>query len=482
VRPIGVLLAPLALLPFIATANLITDENARPGATSWRLAAGASMGIEGYASSTSIGLGDTIRFYVNTADPTYTIEIFRMGWYNGAGARRVTDAVERSGAQQQIPSPDPSLGLIECHWVDPYVLTLPFSGAPEAKDWLSGIYLARLTAKPSGNQNFIIFAVHDERPADLFLASAFTTSEAYNNWGGKSLYSFNSTNGRAFAISFDRPFSSNTGATEFFRYEYPMIRFLEREGYDVTYGTSIDLHANAQRIRRARAYLSVGHDEYWSWEMRQNVEAARDAGVNLGFFSGNVCYWQIRLQANAAGDPNRTMLSYKEDAFTLDPFARDGDPTNDSRITTRWRNVPGSSAEEAMIGVMWTYQGLDSDIIVERASHWVFANTNLQPGDHLIGLLGYEVDRIFGIASPPGLVRLARSPFAHSDGTADWSDMTIYEAASGAQVFAAGSIQWSWGVDDFSAVPSRVSPAAQQITRNVFARFTQTSRRRSVRH
>ncbi len=359
-----------------------------------------------------------------------------------------------------------------CHWTSPYSITIP-------ADWVSGVYLAKLTGKPSGYQNYILFVVRDDaRISDIAFQSSVTTMEAYNPWGGKSLYGYNSTGPQATKVSFDRPYASTTGPNEFlFRYEYLMVRFLEREGYDVTYQTNITTHEHGELLRRHRAFLSVGHDEYWSWQMRANVEQARDAGVSLGFFAGNVCYWQIRLE-----DGDRTIVAYKESALSADPIATDGNPSNDYLTTTEFRLPPVSRPEEQLTGVMTSIVDVNGDIVVENTSHWVFDGTGLSPGDHLTGLAGHEVDRMFS-AYPPGTVRLAHSPVVSTDdGHTDYGDMTIYRAASGAWVFATGTMQWAWGIDDFNegAHPGTVSAAAQRITNNVLHAFLVPRKRRIV--
>lgn len=464
----------LLLSATLAHANIIVTENARPGTDRWRLRSSPSEAINGYASATSVAAGETLRLYVSADDPQVEIEMFRMGWYDGLGGRRMTDAVSRPGEKQAVPAPDAE-GLIRCQWHETYSFTVP-------NDWVSGVYLAKLTARPSGDQNYIIFVVRDDRRADLLFQSSVTTYQAYNNWGGKSLYPHNSTGPQARKVSFDRPYTPEDGAGDFlFRWEYNMTRFLEREGYDVTYITNIDTHANPATLRRAKAFLSVGHDEYWTWPMRANVEAARDAGVDLAFFSGNTCYWQIRLE-----DDNRTIVGYKEAALSSDPILRDGNPLNDSLTTTKWRDVPVFRPEESLLGVMYVESPVDGDITISNASHWVFAKTGLKNGDRLPGLLGYEVDAMHGVAPPPNLTRLAHSPFVSGAGESGYSDMTIYTAASGALVFATGTIQWSWGLDDFgpSVRGNRVSPAARQITRNVLDRMIDRAappKRRAVR-
>ena len=466
----------LILLSPTLLANPVTDENARPGTDRWQTRNSPTLDIAGYASATSVQAGETLRFYVtSSSDPTFTIEIFRMGWYGGLGGRRVTEAVEVEGGAQAACPAESDTGLIRCNWRESYSIAIP-------NDWLSGFYLAKLTGRPSGNQNHVMFVVRDDRRADLVFQSMVTTYQAYNNWGGKSLYPSNSTGPQAKKVSFDRPYSTGTGAGQFLlAWEYNMVRFLEREGYDVTYTTNVDTHARPESLARAKAFLSVGHDEYWSREMRDHVEAARDAGLHLAFFSANTCYWQIRFE-----DSLRTMVAHKETALATDPILFDGNPSNDHLATTLWRRVPVSRPEERLIGVMYVQSPIDGDIVIDNPSHWVFSKTGLKKGDVLPGLLGYEVDAIVGDDSPPNLVRLAHSPFVSADNETGTSDMTIYSTARGTLVFATGTIQWSWGLDDFGprSRGNRVNAAAQQITRNVLNRMIGATgpRRRSVRH
>jgi hypothetical protein len=467
----------LSRRPALAAANPTQAENARTGSADWELVNPAlQREIEGYASRTSVNRGEPIQLFVNTADPTYSIDIFRMGWYGGLGGRRVLPTITRAGTSQVIPQPDPTTGRVECHWVDPYVLS---TGNPsDSTDWPSGVYLARLTAGSSRKQSYIVFVVRDDaRPSDFLFQCAVNTYQAYNNWGGKSIYIFNSTGDPATKISFNRPYAANPygtrldGASDFLRrWEYNMVRFLEREGYDVTYTTDVDTHQNPRILLPHRGILIVGHNEYWSWEMRQNIVAARDAGVSLGFFGGNVCYWQMRYEPSPlTGDANQTLVCYK-DAGT-DPYALDNDPSNDHLVTVRWREDPVNLPEDAFIGVqfVWENDGTDN-IVIQNAGSWVCRDTGLKNGDPLVGLLGYEVDREFG-DQPPGTEVVAHSPLP---GTTEASDMTAYTAGSGATVFAAGSIGWAWGLDDYNAPalhPNLVSPAAQQMTRNVLARM-----------
>jgi len=218
-------------------------------------------------------------------------------------------------------------------------------------NWTSGLYLANLTVLSSGKQSQIWFVVRDDNShSDLLFQSSFNTFLAYNNYGDAerhSLYEYNSTNGkRAFKVSFDRPFGAATidqsNANNMTRYERNMLRWLESQGYDVTYVSTLDTHLNSALLLQHKAYLSVGHDEYWSLEMRNGVEQARDAGINLGFFSANTAYWRVRFEPSSAGDPNRVMVCYKDPAAN-DPLAP----------TYLWRGPQNNRPENAMIGVMY---------------------------------------------------------------------------------------------------------------------------------
>ncbi|HEX8155569.1 MAG TPA: BACON domain-containing protein, partial [Thermoanaerobaculia bacterium] len=458
--------------------NAIQRENRKPGNPEWVLANEANGEIEGYASPLSVNRGEQVRIYVNTVDTSYTMNVYRMGWYGGDGARLVAGPITRTGVRQTIPPFDPVTGLVDCNWVDPYVLTIP--NTSDATEWASGVYIVRLQSNQTNKTKFVIFYVRDDaRVANHLFISSTNTSQAYNAWGGRSLYPDPPTNrpaGRK--VSYNRPFDSGGGTGQFlFRWEYHMVRFLEREGYDVTYATDIDLHRRNNLLPNYQSALFVGHPEYWSWEMRQNTEAARNAGTNLGFFSGNSIYWQIRYEPSAVtGEADRTIVGYKEVALTQDPYATDNNSSNDHLVTTQWRLAPVNRPEAALMGVQYVYNTIiNGDIVIDdvTSAPRVFTNTGLARGSILPKLLGYEVDAM-AASSPAGTIRLGKSPFfnENTDRT-DYSHMTVYTHSSGATVFATGTIQWSWGLDAWHSTETGagVVPAAQQMTRNVLARL-----------
>lgn len=447
----------------------IKAENAKPGSKDWRLTNPArNYEIEGYASATSVDRGQSINIFVSTADPTYELQVFRMGWYGGAGAREMMPPVIRAGVLQPAPTPDPQTHLIECNWQDPYVLQIPASSDPT--DWASGVYLVKLTGLASGKQSYVILVVRDDsRSSDLLFQLGVNTYEAYNPWGGWSLY----TQPRGYAVSFDRPYKEGSGAGYFFEWPYNMVRFLEREGYDVTYSTDVDTDLRGSLLLQHRAFLSVGHDEYWSWQMRNNVEGARDAGLSLGFFGADASNWQIRYEPSAiTGDPDRTIVCYKD--ASLDPLAKD--PNLQYLTTTRFRDPPVNRPQDEMIGVLYEgwFSGPPQDMVVTDASSWIFKNTGAVNGTHLTGLLGYEVD-LKNYHHPSGTHSVAHSPWIGIFGRTFYADMTYYKTSAGATVVATGSMNWNWGLDDFHwDHPVLTNQVVQQATRNILRKFGAT--------
>src|SRR5437762_134174 len=297
-----------------AAANPVVVENQQPGTNAWKITGPVSDDtanqIKGYASATSVNQNDSITFYVSVNPiQAFTMDIYRMGWYGGLGGRLRIHLAGFQGVTQQPCTPDPTTGLIACDWTASEVLTIP-------SDWTSGVYLALLT-NALGYQTYIIFVVNDGRAADFLYQEAINTSEAYNNWPdngitGKSLYTFNSYgpntvsgDARAVKVSFDRPFT-RMGAGLFLTYGVGVVRWLEQSGYDVTYATDVDTHVGGSALlQRSRAFLVGGHDEYWTKEMYDAAQGARDAGVNLGFLAADELGWQVRYEASTAGTPNR---------------------------------------------------------------------------------------------------------------------------------------------------------------------------------
>ena len=471
----------------VAAQNAIVVENQKTGTTAWQIpsTSQATTEIVGYGDATSINKGQAINFKVSLAQAgQYRIDVYRLGYYGGTGGRLITSITGLNGVVQADPTIDSNTRLVEYKWNTSYTLQT-------GNDWTTGLYFAKLTDSRTGRQNYIQFVLRDDnRPADIGFQDAIATAAAYNNYGGYSLYGFNSSGGqRAYQVSFDRPFQYNTSsASEQFNntltWEYNMTRWLESQGYDVSYYTNLDVSINPLQLYSQKTFLSVGHDEYWSMEQRNYVEQARDNGTNLAFFSANTAYWQVRFEPSTSGQANRVMTVYKDTSgigtgAALDPIAQ----TNPAAATTLFRSPEVNRPENALLGVAYTgdlgsagiYQGFD--YVVSNASDPYYANTGLQNGDKLTGLVGYEWDAVLNNGfTPAGLVVLSQSPVQPQGGLPPLppgTNTTIanavrYTAASGAKVFSTGSILWVWGLDSYGVMNPRVDTRAQQIAVNVF--------------
>ena len=477
-----VVAAPLALLiavvpapsAALAATNPIVSENQLPGSNAWRLggfpADDATGQIKGYASATSVSQNQDITLHVSVNPAqTFSVDFFRVGWYGGLGARLVQHVGPIDGVRQPDCVPDANTGAIDCGWTASYALTVGSS-------WTSGVYLALLT-NAQGYQNYVVFVVKDGRPGALIYQQPVNTYQAYNNYPddgrvGKSLYNYNSYGAntlggdrRALKASFDRPYARE-GSGDFFLWEIELIRWLERSGYNVTYTTDIDTHANGGALLNSTGFLSTGHDEYWSKEMRDAAEGARDAGVSLAFFGANAVFFQVRYEASASGAANRVMVCYKDPAL---------DPVQGPTTTTNWRYGPVNRPEQALVGVQFTNDGPfynNAPYVVTNSSHWVYAGSGFRDGDVVPGIVGYEMDRFMSEAPGPNTTSqtlLSDSPFTSSGGQADRSNASIYRAASGAWVFATGTMSFSWALDAFDH--GLADDRIQRMTANVLGAF-----------
>jgi hypothetical protein len=475
-----------------ANANPIYLENLNPGTTAWKLENRASGEIAGYASATSVNKGGSLEMKVSLAQSgQFTVNTYRLGYYGGAGGRLMASSGTLNGISQPACTLNPTTRLVECNWSTSYTLQV-------GNNWTSGLYVSKLTHQASGKVAHIWFVVIDNSStADILFQSSVSTVLAYSTYGGHSLYNFNSVGGqRAYKVSYDRPYSQSSFEESYeadtpLRWEYNMVRWLESQGYNVTYTDNMQVHTNGARLLDYKVFLSVGHDEYWSKEIRDAVENARNNGVHLGFFSANTAYWRVRFEnstANAGGiRANRIMACYKQD-WQLDPVAQQ---QGSSAATNKFRSVQNNRPENALLGVMYgsdtsnIYGGYN--FIVTNSSDPYYANTGLQNGNSLGLLVGYEWDFLVNNgAAPSGLVTLAQSTVVPA-GTLPTFDeppgeralpnnqdftkahAVRYTHSSGAKVFASGTIQWAWGLDSDDVSPAREDNRVKQITVNILA-------------
>ena len=432
--------------------DAIRSENSKAGTIGWLGIDNRTRAVEVYASATDALPGDDVPLHVSTApEARYRILVYRLGWYGGVGARLVACLPRcdgaRAGVTQPVPAPD-ATGYINADW--PVTDSLHIG-----EDWVSGYYLirAQLLSGPAAGTSATTFLVvrRFHSSSAILVQVPVNTWEAYNGWGGKSLYPFSSSGGRqAIRVSFDRPFNwFLPGGQRPLGWELPLVGFLERQGYDVSYQSDVWTNMHPNSLLHHRLDVVAGHDEYWTKTMRDGWGAARDAGVNLAFMGANAAYWQVRLQ-----DGGRTVFTYKS---MYDP---EPDP---ALKTAMFRELVPPRYECELIGIQ--HQGAvlnwqPGNYTVQPgafATPWT-RQTGLRPGAVIRGIVSVESDTIPGnqtAASSCGndlTVLFHRERGGDKDGNAD---ATVYRAPSGARVFASGSHQFVWALTDFPSNPDQ---------------------------
>ncbi|HUQ62493.1 MAG TPA: N,N-dimethylformamidase beta subunit family domain-containing protein [Acidimicrobiales bacterium] len=444
----------------------LIDENQKPGTFDWQVKGPINKGnIEGFAEATSVNKGESVRLFISTDSPGYHIEAYRMGYYGGKQGRLVWRSGNLVGSRQAPPVVDFSTRMAEAKWRPSLTLNVDAT-------WPPGNYLIKLVAD-NGFQQFIPLAVRDDSShAPLLVMNAVTTWQAYNKWGGHSLYEGQSSPDASFTpqqrsqvVSFDRPYVNDSGSGDFLGNELPLVTLVESLGLDVTYWTNIDLQQRPQLLANHKAILTLGHDEYWSLEMRQALERARDGGMNVAFFGANAIYRAIRLGPSDLG-ANRREFNYR--------VARDDPMTgvDSSRVTVSWREAPLNRPESALVGTYYECNPVKADLVVADPSAWVFAGTGLAAGDKLKNVVGPEFDRYEKSApQPPGPVQVLSHSPVRCHGKASFSDMTYYSTPSGAGVFATGTNWWISRLGPACAPNDCVDESVVRITQNVLKVF-----------
>jgi hypothetical protein len=469
------------------TPDPVKVENSREGARDWQLTrvrldtrtGFRAPNIEGYCSRQSVEAGDKLDIMVST-DPAqdFRIEIFRTGCYGGRGARLMKTLGPFPGKTQPTPQPHGDRRLIQCRWEPTVTITIP-------DDWPSGVYLGRLTTTSDESgygywQNYVVFIVRDNRPADILFQCSDNTWQAYNRWPTEySIYTHpKGVQGPWADVSFDRPYGKyaqiyenpqSLGSGEWLCFEFPFAYWLEQQGYDVTYCSNSDL-LTPGRALKCKAMLSVGHDEYWDIRQYESAVKLRDEGVNLLFFSGNAVCWVTPLRDSYDGRANRIISRggpYGGDYKYAEARQRDHGPFPhrgpDEGYLIGARNVDPVNG-----GGDWT---------VTRPHHWIFAGTGMKKGETIPGLVGWEYH-----GDPPeipGLEVVAEGTALRGGVEPQRWTATIYPGPKGNFVFNASTIFWCQGL---SSPPGHMLPwshwsrphgpddRVQQITHNLLRR------------
>lgn len=429
------------------------------GTSDWRLTKRAMAGqIEGFASPVGVTSGGDVQLMVSTTARSFQADAYRIGGYRGGAGRLTWSSKPTPGVQQPPPTLLPSTRTVVARW--------PASLTVHAVDWPPGFYLIKLIAS-SGYQAFIPLTI--ESPSTrgrIVLVAPNLDWEAYNDWGGYSLYTAPTGRYRSWAVSFDRP-NVAPGANQFLYNVLPAVVLAERARLPIAYEDDIEVATDPSLLDGARGYVALGHDEYWTVPQRRYVTHARDHGTNLAFLSSNTMYWRVRLTRSAAG-PNRLMLAYKSDAATQDPL-RNAHP----RLTTaRWRDPPAAQPENSITGTLYECYPVDVAYRIASPHWWGFRGTGVHAGTEFPHLVGEEADRVYPIGSTPRpLEVLSYLPY-DCGGASTSTESSYYTTPSGAGVIDFGTQRWTCALRSrCRGLPPRDDTFARRVTVNLLRAF-----------
>ncbi|MFK4100486.1 DUF4082 domain-containing protein [Streptomyces sp. NPDC019531] len=457
--------------------NPVVCENSKTGSPMSDWYAPNSYGdIQGFTTKESVQAGDTVQFKVQSKT-SYQIQIYRLGWYGGDGARQMSTAAQAAVTYPANFTSSPascttksSTGLVDCgNWPVTASWTVP-------SDAVSGLYIANLTQTDGDGLMPYPFVVRkDSSTSDIVVQTSDQTWQAYNDYGGQDLYggAGPAPDGRAYEVSYNRPLDIG-GDNGIYGSEYMMLSWLERNGYDVSYLSGVDVSTNgATLLKNHKVYLSSGHDEYWTQSQYSNVLAARKAGVRQGFFSGNEVFWKTRLTPSIDGTStsNRTLVCYKMTKMAQNNGVADpsGEWTGTWMDPTSTNYGQSYQPPNILTGSMFTVNGYRADAITVPGSYGknrIWRNTSIasltssQTATFPTGTLGYEWDSdLDNSTRPAGAIDVSSTTVDINDGKfrLDWGNMygngtathnlvEFRDQDSGALVFGAGTVQWSWGL------------------------------------
>jgi hypothetical protein len=413
--------------------------------------------IEGYTNAVSVLPGTPVRLYVSTTAPSYRVVAMRMGYYPDSWAAVVWTSPVEPGHQQPPAVTARATLTPSAPWH--VSLTVPTTGWPE------GDYLFRLDSS-AGYQRYVPLTLRSASTAGkVVLLNAVTTWQAYNRWGGRSLYTGpGGFAGRARAVSFDRPYAFGDGAADFVGNELPVVLLAERLHLPLAYETDIDLDERPDLLAGARAVISLGHDEYYSQAMRDSLAGARDLGMNIAFLGANAIYRHIRFAATALGR-DRLEIDYKD-------FAEDPLHLTDPPLATgpAWRSPPDPRPESVITGDYYQCNPVDADMVAVDPGNWLLAGI-VTRGEHLHGLVGSEYDAVDPHAPTPEPIEvLFNSPLSCPSGL-PYSDVTYYTTPNGGAVFDSGTSSWVCALAVFLCEPGHGNAAAQRVVTAITTRL-----------
>ncbi|MGC8512403.1 MAG: N,N-dimethylformamidase beta subunit family domain-containing protein [Acidimicrobiales bacterium] len=422
----------------------VVAENSKPGTTSWEITGTQSpTGIMGYSNRVQAQVGQSVSLYVSTQAPSFQVQAYRMGYYQGKGARLVWTSAEVPGVVQPACPVSAGINMVECHWPTSLSFTVDSS-------WVQGQYLLKLVGS-AGQQSYVPLTIWDpSSTATYVVMSAVLTEQVFNAFGGYDLYqgatpcaaNHYPCSTRARVVSFDRPYASGNGAGGYLSLMYPLTRLMEQHGLDVTYWTDITLDEHPNLLADHKVLISPGHDEEWSNSMRQAAVAGASAGVNLVFFGASPILRKVRLQASPLG-ADREVVNYRNPV--KDPLYG----VDNAEVTQNWwGQAPADLPASTLVGASYVgFNNLTSfPFVVSDPTSWLYAGTGLKAGEQIPGVMtsdfqAYDPSRS---SNPPNVEILSQSPVTvQYNPSRHFADTVFYTmAASQAGVFTSGTVNW----------------------------------------
>lgn len=474
--------------PYGVESSAIIAQNRLPGTTAWQISGAPSKGfIEGFATTTYAAPGQQVGLYISTTAPQYRVVAYRMGYYQGDGARQVWSSQEQPGHVQPSCPVTPGTNMVSCdNWSRSLTVTI-------TRSFMQGDYLFKLTG--SGNQqSYIQLTVWNPNSHAAYLVMSHTlTEEGWNTFGGYSFYQGNGSCtlgqtssyppcNRARIVSFDRPYASGNGSSDFLSNEYPLVRFIEKHGLDAAYVTDITIRNHPSIVLNHKAVLSLGHDEIWSYRQRQAVQNGLSHGINVVFFGAAAVLRHCRLQPSPL-NPDGEEVDYRDP--TEDPLNGKGSPMEVTGNT--WGSPPTNWSEVPFTGELYSGYTLPGvaplPFVVADASAWIFKGTGLKNGASIPRVIVSDFDHLaLSQGSPSNIQVLGHSPIPLSDvytnqgqwGSYTYSDMTYYTTPSGGGVLDTGTVNWIYSLSPCPpSGPSCPAPLVGKITGNLLWLFGQ---------
>ncbi len=458
-------------------ANWVTAENKKRGSPGWVISAARDGGISGFADHVYAAAGQRVTLYVSTAAPRFHVEAYRVGYYQGIGARLVWQSTALPARTQPTCPVTPKTNMVSCDNWRPS-LTFPITNA-----FVQGDYLLKLVGSGQ-EQSYVPLTVWDPTGHGTYLLkNDVFTWQAWNPYGGYDYYVGQGSCprgvyplcSRARVVSYDRPYGDEQGTGDFLWLEAPLVRLMEQDGLDLSYATDLTVAEHPQILANHRVLLSLGHDECWSLPERQATTVAQQHGLNLAFFGASGILRHVRSQASPLG-ADREVVDYRDSA--ADPMDGTGDRGEVTGNT--WASPPASWPETDFVGEAYNgflEPGVHANLTVTDAGAWIFAGTGLHNGSVLPGVIGSDVDSLEPAEGHPADVQvLAHSALPAKEaqartrvGALFYSDMTYYtDPASGAGVWDSGTNNWIPALDPGSGEPAAAAAKVRVITGNLF--------------